>query len=266
MGRYTDKSRTWELTQTFSLFLVLIIVSWLTYGVFTPLIVLFAASRVLYRSWVIKSLFVLIIHLVVLLSLVYLTRSTTSNFFYVDFLLRLGSAYVFVVFMSLYIREYLERLDLKKYMKLEREVSYSYRVIKDNLLALEVKEIDDKANFLTMLQGYEEKLADEDMVVNLQEMKHLADLIVEKDTAKSALFFLKHTSALDSILKQYLELQDLPMIDAEVEQLKVKLQQVIGLARAAFENELVAMFDVEIMSMASEADFYKNYVQAKGLI
>lgn len=265
MGRYTDRSRIWELAQTFGLFLLLIVVSWLTYGVLAPLIIFFAASRVAYKSWATKALIVLAIHCVVMSVIVYLNGSLENNLYVIPFLCA-GSAYVFVVFMSFHIREYLERLDLKKYMKLEMEVSYSYRVIKDNLLKLEEKEVDDKAVFLAMIEGYRMKIMDKNMAANLQEMEHLTHLIVEKDTERSALFYLKHTSALDSILKQYIELQDLPIIDPGVEQLKAKLYQVIGLARDAFENELVAMFDVEIMSSASEADFYKSYVQSKGLI
>lgn len=267
MGRYTDRSRLWELSQTFVLFLVLGFCSIITYGAFTPLIVFIVAYRVSYLSWAIKSVIVMAIHSTVMGGIFFLTRSYSFEHlaFIMPFLM-VGSAYVSTVFMSFFIREYLERLDLKNYMKLEADVSYSYRVVKDSLLKLQAKEKEEKDVFLDMLQGYRAKITDTYMINNLIEMAHLANLIVDKDKDRSRFFFLKHSSALDSILKQYIELQDLPILDFGVEQLRVKLHEVIGLSRVAFENELVAMFDVEIMSVASEADFYKNYVQAKGLL
>lgn len=268
MGRYTDRSRLWELSQTFSLFLLLATCSLLTHGAFGPLIIFLAAYRVSYVSWAIKSLIVLAIHVVVILAILISSSPSTkgSDDFLETVFIMLGSAYVFVVYMSFYMREYLERLDLKKYMKLEADVSYSYREVKDNLLKLQLNEPDEKDIFSAMLADFRAKIGDTTMQNDLAEMEHLASLIVEKEEAKSKLFFLKHSSALESILKQYIELQDLPLVDPETEQFKTKLRHVIGLAKKAFENELIAMFDVEVMSMTSEADFYKNYVQSKGLI
>lgn len=268
MGRYTDRSRLWELSQTFSLFLLLATCSLLTYGAFGPLIVFLAASRVSYSSWAIKSLIVFAIHIVVILIILISSSSSTKgsdSFLWIIFTM-FGSTYVFVVFMSFYMREYLERLDLKKYMKLEADVSYSYREVKDSILKLQLNEPDEKDIFSAMLAEFRVKILDATMQRDLAEMEHLAGLIVEKEEARSKLFFLKHSSALESILKQYIELQDLPLVDPETEQFKAKLRDVIGLAKKAFENELIAMFDVEVMSMTSEADFYKNYVQSKGLI
>lgn len=268
MGRYTDRSRLWELSQTFSLFVVLVVCSLFTYGAFAPLVILIAANRVSYTSWVMKSLVVLAIHILVMIVLLFLSSSsenTIDNLMNAVFLM-FGSTYVFVVFMSFYIREYLERLDLKQYMKLEADVSYSYREMKDSILKLQTNEPDEKDVFSAMLAGFRTKISDVTMQENLQEMEHLASLIVEKEEERSKLFFLKHSSALESILKQYVELQDLPLVDPETEKFKTRLREVIALAKTAFENELIGMFDVEVMSMTSEADFYKNYVQAKGLI
>lgn len=266
MGRYTDRSRLWELSHTFSLFSVLVVCSLLTYGLFAPLVILFVGYQVSYLSWVIKSLIVLGIHTLVSLAILYGYSSQEEYIFVKTFLIMVGGAYVFVVFLSFYIREYLERLDLKKYMKLEADVSYSYREVKDNIRRLQAQEPDEKELFLAMLAGFKAKITDPTMQDNIKEMEHLASLIVEKEAERSGLFFLKHSSALESILKQYIELQDLPLVDPETEQLKIKLREVIGLSRKAFENELLALFDEEIMSMTSEADFYRNYVQSKGLI
>lgn len=267
MGRYTDRSRLWELSHTFFLFLVLVVCSLFSFGVLAPLVILFVGFRVSYLSWVVKSLCVLAVHLLVLIGILYWSKGQGdfSLAFYSGFSI-FGSAYVFVVFLSFYLREYLERLDLKRYMKLESDVSYSYREMKDSALKLLVNEPDEKDVFLAMLAGFRAKIADVNMCNNLEEMEHLTRLIVEKEKERSKLFFLKHSSSLESILKQYIELQDLPLVDSGAEQLKEKLREVIELSKIAFENELIALFDVEIMSMSSEADFYKNYVQAKGLI
>ncbi|WP_410881092.1 hypothetical protein [Myroides sp. DW712] len=266
MGRYTDRSRLWELSHTFSLFSVLVVCSLLTYGLFAPLVILFVGYQVSYFSWVIKSLVVLAIHTLVSLVILYGFTSQGGDVFVKTFLIMAGGAYVFVVFLSFYIREYLERLDLKKYMKLEADVSYSYREVKDSIRKLQAQEPDEKELFLAMLAGFRAKITDSTMQDNIKKMEHLASLIVEKEKERSGLFFLKHSSALESIVKQYIELQDLPLVDPETEQLKIKLREVIGLSRKAFENELLALFDEEIMSMTSEADFYRNYVQSKGLI
>ncbi len=209
-----------------------------TYGIFTPLLVFIAAYRVAYTSWTIKSLVVLAIHIVVMGGILFFSKSLNlGDLIFIMPFLMVGSAYVFTVFMSFFIREYLERLDLKNYMKLELDVSYSYRVVKDSLLKLEAKERDEKDVFLNMLQGYRAKITDVHMINNLIEMEHLTRLIVDKDKNRSGIFFLKHSSALDSILKQYIELQDLPIIDSGVEQLKAKLYQVIGLSREAFDRK-----------------------------
>lgn len=262
MGRYTERSRGWELLQSFILFFCLVLFTLLTYGALGPIVILIASKRVSCPKWALKSTIVLVIHWVVLVCITIYEISSKN----VDLTLfkMMGSSYVFTIFMSLHLREYLERLDLKKYMHLEPNVSYSYRIVKKNIRDLEAKELSEKEIFLQMLSSYQETIHNPEMKEHLLEMGHLANLIVEKDNERSSLFFLKHYSALDSVLKQYVELQDLPMLD--IDQMMEKLFQVIVFSRKSFEKELIDMFDIEVLSQVSEADFYKNYVQSKGLI
>ncbi|MDR0228622.1 MAG: hypothetical protein LBI72_06115 [Flavobacteriaceae bacterium] len=262
MGRYTEKSRGWELLQSFLLFFFLVFLTLLTYGFFGPVVILIAAKRVDYVSWAKKAVILLAIHSCVLIGItIYEVKAGGID---LTLLKMIGSSYVFTIFMSFHLREYLERLDLKKYMRLEPNVSYSYRVVKKSIRELEEKELSEKEIFMQMLSTYREKIHSSEMKENLLEMENLAGLIVEKDKERSSLFFLKHHSGLDSVLKQYVELQDLTMVN--VDQMIAKLIQVIEFSRRAFEKELMDMFDVEVLSNVSEADFYKNYVQSKGLI
>ncbi|MEK6513356.1 hypothetical protein [Myroides odoratimimus] len=168
--------------------------------------------------------------------------------------------------MSFHLREYLERLDLANYMKLENNVSYSYREIKDYFMSLNELEDDERVRFIKMITLYKGQIKNSAMVKDLEELVRLVDYIIEKDRERSDLFFLKHSSSLESILKQYVEIQNIGFTDPEMDRLANKLANVISLSRKAFENELINMFDNEVLSMTSEADFYKNYLQSKGLI
>ncbi|EHO06652.1 hypothetical protein HMPREF9714_02886 [Myroides odoratimimus CCUG 12901] len=264
MGRYTDRSRLWEIFQSFLLFLGIVIITYFSFGFFGPLVVLLFSKRVKFPKWANQSLFVFgVQYLLFIVCLFWLIRSKNEDFIYVLIFI---CVYLYLIFMSFHLREYLERLDLANYMKLENNVSYSYREIKDYFMSLNELEDDERVRFIKMITLYKGQIKNSAMVKDLEELVRLVDYIIEKDRERSDLFFLKHSSSLESILKQYVEIQNIGFTDPEMDRLANKLANVISLSRKAFENELINMFDNEVLSMTSEADFYKNYLQSKGLI
>lgn len=263
MGRYTDRSRGWEIMNSFIVFLSLFVVCGLSFGLFGILVMLGISKKVSYSNWLKQCAIVIVLNVILFFVMLFLMITYRLE---VTLFLMVVSTYGFIMLMAFHLREYLERLDLSNYMVLEENVSYSYRDMKDYFMSLESVKESEKSKFLRMMLLYKEQINNVSMKDDLVELVRLAELIIEKDIDRGDLFFLKHSSSIESILKQYVQLQNLGFHDTDTIRLSDKLVNVISLSRKAFENELINMFDNEVLSMTSEADFYKKYVQSKGLL
>lgn len=263
MGWFTNRSKSWEFKNSLVLLGVVGGVSFLSLGLLTPIAVAVFGAIVKVSKWTKTTLFISLIYLLFLvISLfAYMANQGFTTILTLNFI----SFYIYVAYMSLYLGEYLQRLDLKDYINLEKDKEYSYFSIMNQLVNVE-ENISRKDLFINNLTNLKKNITNISMQDDIDELIRLVNVIVETDPSKSDLFFERHASTIENALQQYITLDKDYLQNTEVKEAKEKLEQLISSARLAFENELSKMFEMQILEVDAEAEVYLSILKGRGLL
>lgn len=263
MGWFTNRSKSWEFKNSLVLLGVVGGVSFLSLGLLTPLAVAVFGAIVKVSKWTKTTLFIALVYLLFLI--ISLFAYMAGEGFMSILTLNFISFYIYVAYMSLYLGEYLQRLDLKDYINLEKNKEYSYFSIMNQLTSVE-DNVSRKDLFIRNLRVLKTNISNSSMVSDIDELERLVNVIVETDPSKSELFFVRHASTIENALQQYIELDQNYLQNKEVADSKVKLEKLISSARLAFENELSKMFEMQILQVDAEAEVYISILKGRGLL
>lgn len=263
MGWFTHESKGWEIKNALVLLGVVGVTSILSLGVLTPLAIHIFGSIVQMTRWTKQSLYIALFYFLFLLVALFILLANQEASYVILF--SIVSFYVYTLFMSLHLGEYLQRLDLKKYMNLQNNHSYSYAVTyKQVHPTVELK--SSKALFNEALEEYKNKINKLSIKQDISELQRLASLILQDDSRESELFFARHNSAILNILQQYVELDQSYLKNIDNLELSEKLETVISKAKTAFEQELSQMIQREVLQVDAESEVYISLLKAKGLL
>lgn len=263
MGWFTNRSKSWEFKNAVVLLGVVGAVSFLTLGLLTPIAVSIFGAIVKIGKWTKATLFIALVYLLFLIIslFAYLAGQSFISILALNFI----SFYIYVVYMSLDLGEYLQRLDLKNYIKLEKNKEYSYYEVMKQLNALNDSS-SRKDVFIQNLEFYKKHIQNAKLLSDISELQRLVNIIVAKDEHRSDLFFERHGSTIENALKQYVELDTTYIKSSQVEESKHKIEVIIEKARIAFENELSKMIETEVLQVDAEAEVYTSILKGRGLL
>ncbi len=263
MGWFTHQSKSWELKNSLLLLSVVGVTSILSLGVLTPVAIHIFGSIVNMTKWTKQSLYIALFYFSFLILALFLLLANQEASFVIIFS---GiSFYLYTIYMSLHLGEYLQRLDLKKLMKLNNNESYSYELTYDQLQPKKTL-ITSKDLFIDGIEGFKKSISKQSIVNDLDTLQHLARLITQEESRETELFFERHSSTILNVLQQYVEINSSYLQNEHTKELSQKLVNVISKAKEAFENELSNMIEKEVLQVDAENQVYISLLKAKGLV
>lgn len=262
MGWFTYRSKLWEIRHTFIFLSVIGVISFISLGVLTPLVVLLFASNVKMSRWVKTSLFISSVYLVCLFFALFgfIVGENPISLLKLNYI----SFYIYVIYFSIYVPEYLQRLDLKNYINLEKSKEYSYYSIMEQLA--EVQSNDSlRVLFLTNLNRFKQLITNKDMIAELDEISRLVGVININDDNVSEVLLERHVSTIENALIQYIELTNNYRQNELVRSSILKLEELVKYARLAFEKELSVLIETQVLKVDGESSVYLSVLKGRGL-
>ncbi|MVX35918.1 hypothetical protein [Myroides sp. LoEW2-1] len=263
MGWFTKRSKSWEVKNTVLLLGVVGSVSFISFGVLTPIAIAIFGNIVNVNRWFWKSCMIALVYLFFLiLALFFLVADVSSTYVLaVNFL----SFYIYVVYMSLDLGEYLQRLDLQNYITLEKNKDYNYDAVISQFNQVQ-EDISPKDRFIAKLTFWRDQISNAKVVENVSELIRLTEIIIAKDESRADLFFVRHGSTIENVLQQYVELDQTYIANASVISTKENLEHVIAQSKVVFENELSNMIETEALQVDGEASVYISVLKGRGIL
>lgn len=263
MGWFTNRNKVWEIKQTLILLGVVGISSFLSLGVLTPIFIFAFGSQVKISRWTQTAVFIGMLYLAVLFIVLfgYILGVNPTSFLALNYI----SFYIYIVYLSISVPEYLQRLDLKNYINLEKGKEYSYYTIMDQLNYLEANK-SIKESFLSNLKAFKRQITNSGVSNDVDEIIRLIDAIIVNETVSTDLLLERHVSTIENSLIQYIELSNSYHKSEQVMSSIHKLEELIKYARIALENELSMMIENQVLDVDGEASVYLSVLKGRGLL
>lgn len=264
MGWFTRRSNSWEIKNSLILLGVVGGISFISFGVLTPIAIAVFGRIVNVNRWFWHSCIIALVYLFFLiLALFFLVADVDSVYVLaVNFI----SFYIYVVYMSLDLGEYLQRLDLQNIISLEKNKEYNYDAVISQYNSVQSDYQSTKDEFIYKLEYWKNKLAKPELIKSVDEIIRLTNIIITKDDHASDLFFLRHGSSIVNVLQQYVELDSSYISNPTVIGTKQSLEQVIIQSRVIFENELSNLIEMKVLEVDSEASVYISVLKGRGIL
>lgn len=263
MGWFTHRSKSWEIKNALVLLSVVGVTSLLSLGVLTPIAIHIFGSIVSMTRWTKQSLYIALFYLLFLFLSLFILLASNEASYVLTF--SLVSFYVYTIYMSFHLGEYLQRLDLKNYMTLNKNESYSYYQVYAQLNNSNLHSSSQEA-FLQGLDVYKQQIKDVSLLSDISELQRLSLIITGGDSTATDLFFARHSSSVLNILQQYIELNNSYLQTQKTTELSNNLKQVIANSKIAFENEITNMVQRQVLQVDAESEIYVSLLKAKGLL
>ncbi|MDM1348755.1 hypothetical protein HX017_17430 [Myroides marinus] len=263
MGWFTDRSKSWEIKETVLLLGVIGIVSFLSLGVLTPFAVFFFGNRVRISHWLKVSFFISSIYLVflILALFVFVAGENPVSILTLNYI----SFYIYVVYLSIYVPEYLQRLDLKNYINLEKNKEYSYHTIIQQMNDVR-SDIPNKTSFIANLNRFKRSIVSQCMIIEINEILRLIEVIGVNNLNVTEVILERHVSTIENALTQYIELTTNYHQSKEVLDSIANLEELIKYARIALENELSMIIESQVLGVDGEASVYLSVLKGRGFV
>lgn len=263
MGWFTNQSKMWEIKQAVLFLGSVGIVSFLSLGLLTPILIFLLGRYVKLSRWNGTALFLGVVYFFVLVVafMVLLSGSDPFSILLVSFI----SFYIYVVYMALSLPEYLQRLDLKNYIYLEDDKMYNYNSVVTQVNNL-VSTVSSTEGFLKDLRSFSQQIANEHVVREINEIARLVQIIEISHVGMTEQLMERHVITLSNALLQYIRLTQSYLQTIEVEKSILRLEELICYVRIAFENELTQLIEREVLEVDSESSVYLSVLRGRGFI
>ncbi|MCL1942049.1 MAG: 5-bromo-4-chloroindolyl phosphate hydrolysis family protein [Candidatus Azobacteroides sp.] len=262
IGKYTNRTATWELKNLWFLPLPFVSCGMLS---FLPLFYMGIAGKK--TIWTILG--------VIAASGVFTALVNISD--RPDF----GAAlyifdFIFSVFFSFYFcKEFLQRLDLisKGYTlnKTKKYDYYNYDPSREKISRNTGRETEKQTNnigldFILELNRLKKTIKSEAINRDIQKMISVSEIILQKDKTTSDVFFERNAGTVNKILDKYRELESLNVGTAEMNGNLLKMEEVIEKITTAFEQEVSNIYKGDLLDINAEADAFLQSLKNRGLL
>lgn len=263
MGWFTNRNKSWEIKQILILLGVVGLSSALTLGVLTPIVVFIFGSQVKISRWTKTAVFIGLLYLALLFIVlfVYISGANPISLLGLNYI----SFYIYIIYLSISVPEYLQRLDLKNYINLENGKEYSYYTIMEQLADIESTN-SSKQSFISNLKVFKRQIDSPSINVEIDEILRLIDLIIVNESNATDLLLERHVSTVENSLIQYIELSNSYHKNEQVINSIHKLEELVRYARIALENELSIMIENQVLQVDGEASVYLSVLKGRGLL
>lgn len=263
MGWFTNRNKSWEIKQILILLGVVGMSSALTLGVLTPIVVFIFGSQVKISRWTKTAVFIGLLYLALLFIVlfVYISGANPISLLGLNYI----SFYIYIIYLSISVPEYLQRLDLKNYINLENGKEYSYYTIMEQLADIESTN-SSKQSFISNLKVFKRQIDSPSINVEIDEILRLIDLIIVNESNATDLLLERHVSTVENSLIQYIELSNSYHKNEQVINSIHKLEELVRYARIALENELSIMIENQVLQVDGEASVYLSVLKGRGLL
>lgn len=263
MGWFTNRNKSWEVKHTLILLGVIGGTSFLSLGVLTPLVVVLFGSNVKMGHWTRTSLFISSIYLffLVLALFVFAIGENPVSLLTLNYI----SFYIYVVYFAIYVPEYLQRLDLKNYIHLEKNREYSYFSILDQLELAESR-IPLKDTFIANMERFKQQITSKGILVEIDEITRLINVIGLHESNVDSRLLERHISTIENALIQYIELSARYLQNDKVTESKKRLEELVKYARIALENELTVLIEAQVLHRDGESSVYLSVLKGRGFV
>ncbi|MDR0228624.1 MAG: hypothetical protein LBI72_06125 [Flavobacteriaceae bacterium] len=263
MGWFTNQNKLWEIKETVLFLGSVGVVSFLSLGLLTPVLIFLLGRHVKLTRWNRVALFLGVVYFFVLL-LAFMVLLSGSN----PFLILLGSFisfYIYVVYMALSLPEYFQRLDLKNYIYLEDDKVYDYYSVVTQVESLK-STVSTVEIFLKDLRSFSQQIENKNVVKEIEEIARLVQIIEINHVGLTEQLLERHVITLSNALLQYVNLTQRYHKTIEVEKSISRLEELISYARIAFENELTQLIEKEVLEVDSESSVYLSVLRSRGFV
>lgn len=261
MGWITKKSYGWEIKRMAWPIVSLLAFLPLPIHLF-PIAFIAQGIKAKIRSWVFTGLFFLVAELVVLTLFL-------AQFKHFNIGLVFTSVTTFVAYLSFYLvgnailirntKAYMKRLELADFVELEWTNSISTaKVWKPNT-------INSPQTFVSQLLAYRGDINNYTIRQNIDKIVNSFRTIINKDNQKAELLVVRHQTIL-SLLSQYQNIQQSKINNSVTNASKLEIENVIGQATIAVENELTNQYQTEILEVSAEKEVYLQQLKNRNLI
>lgn len=127
-------------------------------------------------------------------------------------------------------------------------------------------DIIERKTLAAELKYWEKEIADPDMKSRLNRMSRIAYMIQEKDHVAGETFSMRHTDTVIKLVQQLKAIEVSEVTSVEVDASRARIVEALKVTHQAFENELVGMFQADMLEIDAETMAYQQNLKNRGLI
>lgn len=277
MGWYTDKSKTWEITNSLPIYFLMVILF------FCPQVPLFLMGIFSRRTetWTVYSILSFLFQWGLIWLISYWENTFTIVIFFPLAIFMMVYTYIYTFKrIGIYLQSLTEksiglkrRTDISKpYSNLENSMrnrsgkkSLILETHKKEIL-LKNTELSLGKQFINDLKHWQREVEPIDLKEDLERIIKVSQQIEERDPIQSELFFMRNTETINKLLSQYDSIENAKINSDEITSSLRRLEGYVGKIRVSFEQELINMFKSDLMDIDAESEAYLQTLKNKGLI
>lgn len=263
MGWFTNQKKAWEIKQIFILLGVVGAFSFLSLGVLTPVVIFIFGYQAKITKWIRAAVFIALFYLLILLIALFIYIAGVNPISLLT--LNYVSFYIYTIYLAISVPEYLQRLDLKNYINLEKDKEYSYHSIMKQLSEMQ-STVSPKQAFIVNLSVFKEQISNQNINECIDEIHRLVNVIIVNESNATNLVLERHIAIIESSLIQYIELSNSYHKSEQVLNSIKKLEELLQFVLIALENELSILIEDQVLRVDGEASVYMSVLKGRGLI
>ncbi|WP_447641444.1 MULTISPECIES: hypothetical protein [Chitinophagaceae] len=261
MGWVTKKSYGWEITHMTWAFLSIIAFIPLPIHLF-PIAFIAQGSRAKVRAWITTGIVFLAVEIAILIMFLLKFKHFDLSFLFT-------SVATFVSYLALYLigntlllrntKPYMKRLELADIMELQW--TNSIRSVK----TWKPDTLNSPQAFVTQLLSDRNEIQNYGIKKNIDQIIYSFQTIMDKDFQKAELLTVRHQTIL-SLLSQYKNIQKSNVNNNVMQTSKTEIENVLGQAVIAVENEVSHQYEAETLNVSAEKEVYLQQLKNRNLI
>ena len=127
-------------------------------------------------------------------------------------------------------------------------------------------DIVERKTLAAELKYWEKEMMDPDIKSRLNRMSRIAYMIQEKDHIAGETFSMRHADTVIRLVQQLKAIEVSEVASAEVDASRQRIVEALKITHQAFENELISMFQADMLEIDAETMAYKQNLKNRGLI
>ena len=256
MGWFTKKPKSWEILNAW-----FIPFAFISCGFFSFFSLLYAGFRVKRFKWIFWGIISAVVMATAATVVIRGSHTVINMMATITFLI---NWLVSSIFSIIILGEYLERLALGR-----KSLSWFRSGTKPEKKLPEKKTAGTARGgeaFIESLHKWEKKFDSPDLKQSINRMIGTSRKFIQKDSGSGNLLFDRYADTIDRMLTKYDELEDSRLNVPEISDAMKKMEHTMLQISKAFENELIKMYQGDILDMEAESAAFLQSLRNKGLL